>query len=167
MNSGGAARERNRDDELSTQEFVPFDRTNRYIDSGRILCMERLRLGVQANSGFLKQALVMFLASALGGVVDVGGFPTTSVELADIVVAVNSSCPPDACRALTRMGSSVIVLAAIPTALEESRYLSAGAAAYLPMEANSRALLDAVTRVMAARAAPVASSRLQQGPIAL
>jgi len=120
--------------------------------------MARHRLHVQANSGFLKQALVMFLASALAGVVDVGGFPTGGAELADIVVAVNSSCPPDACRELTRLGSSVIVLAAIPTALDESRYLSAGAAAYLPMEANSRALLNTVTQVLDARTARAGST---------
>lgn len=120
--------------------------------------MVRLRLRVQANSGFLKQALVMFLASALAGVVDVAGFPTPGNELADIVVAVTSSCPPDACRELTRLGSSVVVLAAIPTALDESRYLAAGAAAYLPMEANSRALLDTVTRVLEARAPQVGLS---------
>jgi hypothetical protein len=120
--------------------------------------MQRRRLHVQANSGFLKQALVMFLATALAGVVEVGGFPPGGAELADIVVAVNSSCPPDACRELTRLGASVIVLAAIPTAMDESRYLAAGAAAYLPMEANSRALLDTVTRVLNNRSARAGSS---------
>ena len=107
--------------------------------------MDRRRVHVQANSGLLRRALELFLAESLGESVDVVDDSAFRAGRADILITVDSSCPPAACAELARLAPSVIVLAAIPRPADEARYRAAGAVAYLPMEVSASSLLVAAT----------------------
>jgi hypothetical protein len=110
--------------------------------------MSRRRLHVRANSGFLRQALERFLVGAVGDAIVLGDASLAEVAPGDIVIAASSACPPSTCREIVATGAAVIMLAPVPGPAEEARYREAGAAAYLPMEANGRSLLNAVNDVL-------------------
>ena len=61
-----------------------------------------------------------------------------------IVITTAADCSPVECGDLTRRAGAVIVLAPIPSPAAERTYLAAGAAAYLPMSLDRRALEAAV-----------------------
>ncbi len=105
--------------------------------------MNRRRIVVLANSGFLRRSIELVLTESFGQDVEVAcGLHAVSGQ-ADIVIAVDSACPPVECAQLAGKGAAVVVLAAIPTPGEEARYRMAGAAAYLPMEVDAHLLLAA------------------------
>jgi len=64
----------------------------------------------------------------------------------DIVVTPASDCDVERCVKLAAHGFMVIILAAIPRAFDEERYLRAGAAAYIPMAVDSEQLLAEIHR---------------------
>ena len=90
----------------------------------------------------------MFLAESLGDRVDVVDESVFRAGYADMVITVDSSCPPAVCADLVHLAPAVIVLAAIPRPADEARYRAAGAAAYLPMEVSADALLAAAAGVI-------------------
>jgi DNA-binding NarL/FixJ family response regulator len=110
--------------------------------------METPRVHVQANSGFLRHALQLFLLSALGDQIIVVDADAAMSERADVVLTVDSSCPPGACQELAGLTPAVVVLAALPRSDDEARYYRAGAAAYLPMDVPADSLMNAITRVL-------------------
>jgi hypothetical protein len=116
--------------------------------------MDKRRIHVRANSGFLRRALELFLAESLGESVDVVDESVFLAGHADMVITVDSSCPPAACAELARSAAAVIVLAAIPRPVDEARYRAAGAVAYLPMEVSAHSLLAAASGAMPGVLAP-------------
>jgi DNA-binding NarL/FixJ family response regulator len=110
--------------------------------------METPRIHVRANSGFLRHALQLFLLTSLGDGIIVVDADAAMSERADVVLTVDSSCPPGACQELAGRTPAVIVLAALPRSDDEARYYRAGAAAYLPMDVPADSLMKVITRVL-------------------
>lgn len=71
------------------------------------------------------------------------GFPSQP-NPEELVVAPVGDCSLRRCEALAAAGGRVIVLAAVPRRAEQEQYLEAGAVAYLPMDPDGKALMDAL-----------------------
>ncbi|MBA4180886.1 MAG: hypothetical protein C0506_09890 [Anaerolinea sp.] len=110
--------------------------------------MEKPHVQVRATSLFLRNALEGFLRNSLDdGVVIDHAEPLTSGP-GDVVVTVDSCCPPEACRRLAQVTRAVIVLAAVPRSDAADLYYRSGAAAYLPMDVTGESLIKALNSVL-------------------
>jgi DNA-binding NarL/FixJ family response regulator len=61
-----------------------------------------------------------------------------------VVVSTPRDCGLTRCNEFAQLGRSVVILAPVPRTTEATAYLQAGAAAYLPMDPNTGALVRAV-----------------------
>jgi len=101
---------------------------------------------VKASDALLGRVLQTRLTQHLGGLAEFA--PPDSEPKSGVVVATSPACKPEECAELVSRGASVVVLAPVPTASEEERYRSAGAAAYLPMVINLGPLYAAVAALL-------------------
>jgi DNA-binding response OmpR family regulator len=89
------------------------------------------------------------LSSRLGQLTGAEVHPGAARLPADaVVITAASSCALSQCTSLARRGTSVVVLAELPTTADRSRYLAAGAAAYLPMAVDLSPLVAVVTGLL-------------------
>jgi len=101
---------------------------------------------VKASDALLGRVLQTRLTQHLGDLAEFA--PPDSEPKSGVVVATSPACKPEECAELVSRGASVVVLAPVPTASEEERYRSAGAAAYLPMVINLGPLYAAVAALL-------------------
>ncbi len=101
---------------------------------------------VRASDVFLGRVLRSRLTQHLGERARFA--PAGADPKGGVVVATSPACRPEECAELVDRGASVVVLAPVPSAAEEERYLSAGAAAYLPMLINLTPLYSAVAALL-------------------
>lgn len=103
---------------------------------------------VEARDWRLESAVARTLSRALGGVADVLiGRPEESDHDA-VVVATDRALTPSDVSALSDRGTPVVLLAALPNDLAETRYRRAGARYYLPMAASGMPLVSAVAAIL-------------------
>lgn len=100
-------------------------------------------LEVRASNSWLREVLEERLTEALQREL---AAPAENAAK-PVVVAVVSACTPEECAELVDGGSSVAVLAPVPTDSERGRYLLSGAAAYLPMTVDMERLVSTIVRL--------------------
>jgi hypothetical protein len=90
----------------------------------------------------LSRALTALLGAAnwtVATIEDMG-----EAEANSVVVTTTADCTLAACGTAAARGVVVVVLATFPGAYQEASYLDAGAAAYVGMTANVRALAEVI-----------------------
>lgn len=91
----------------------------------------------------LQEALVGVLRRIAGNVA-VSVSDWDSLQQGHVVVTSSNDCSITLCADLSGRGVHVIVLATIPSAVQQEAYERAGSAAYLPMELNHEPLRAAI-----------------------
>ena len=97
-------------------------------------------LRIQVRHRGLASALVEALSEVAPDLLAV----SSDRESRDVVVSTVEDLSPTACRALTRNGAVIVMLAVTPTEAEHEAYLDAGAHTYLEMHVNNAALVAAI-----------------------
>lgn len=103
---------------------------------------------VVASHPGLRHRLSLELRAALEWPVACSAPPLRSLQDEVVVVTPTTNCSTGECRRLADLGALVVVLAALPFEEERQRYLAAGAAAYIVMEAGSTELADVVAGLL-------------------
>ena len=104
---------------------------------------------VEARDWRLETAVARTLSRALGATADVLIGRPEDGERDAVVVATDNVLTPNDVATLASHGTPVVLLAALPNDLAETRYRRAGVRHYLPMAATGLPLVSAVTSVLA------------------
>lgn len=109
--------------------------------------MERPLIRIVTADATLRRVLTRILEASGRFTVSVHAAFPSPMRWHDLVITPVADCNIRLCEAAAARGARIVILAALPRKSDQEQYEQAGAAAYLPMDADARQFVASIAEV--------------------